>query len=312
MEYQEMLEDLQSESVDAKILPANNLHYTRDNTLAFAKKEKPLTRNAWEQFLSRVKIPSKYMDRAPNDLREYNVNYWLKDIEDDYQVVYDEDNVIGIMEPNVILVPAFPIIDMIGGMLESPKVGCYQNDEYIYNIELFTEQEDTQQEVRKGDILKGGLSILYSPLRKVSNHINALVHRVICSNGMVYPERGRRFRFAGKDFSEILDTVREAAEQTIMTLGSRVELLAESSNHAVEDVQEVMRKIFKEYDIPAKYFNQVSEKVEEGTMYGVMNALTSAANDVESIVDRKLLQAAAGNTATSEMNRCGRCGHLLR
>jgi Domain of unknown function (DUF932) len=262
----------------------------------------------------------KMRESAPH-LIAVNVNHWLRQQGDRTHVLRTMGNqaraFLGggyeIIDHDQVLMALMPELDKFEGNLEifSTEV----TDRKLYIKLAFPKIEG---EVRKGDIIRSGVTICNSEIGEGGLNVYPANFRLICTNGMTRAEQGERLtvRHSGsknREIGEILTRERaivkveqfiehftiahdEAAFQRTLTQ------MRNSAERPIEvSVEELMVRARKHFGLTLDEQKQALEHLlmdEDLTAYGMLNAITRTAQDVESY-DRATELEAVGSKVLS-------------
>ena len=279
---------------------------------------------AHRQIGTTLGIPAKYYDKMREDnpeLLSTNVNSWFN-LNPQTRMVRTLDGTARAflsekyrrIDNFEIAEAVLPIIaDIKGARIES----CEVTDERMY-IKVVNPR--LQTEVTPGDIVQSGILITNSEVGMGSMAVQPLVYRLVCTNGMVVNDAATRRYHVGRgnesaeDYSlytnatlqasdkalmmKVQDTVRAVVDQT------RFEKVVGMMRHAREakitttDIPAMVELAGTDYGLSQKESKGVLDHLirdGEFSLYGLVNAVTRAAQDVESY-DRSTAMESIGYT----------------
>ena len=290
---------------------------------------------AHNQIGTLLGIPAKYYDRMRKDnpsLLATNVNSWF-DKEPDVRMVWTLDGTMRALLSKVyrrienydVAMNVLPIIaDLPDARVESCEITDSRMYLKVVNPRLTTE-------VVPGDIVQSGILITNSEVGMGSLTVQPLVYRLVCKNGMVVNDAKTRQRHVGRgnmadeDFSLYTDETLKA-EDTALMLKVRDTVRAVTDQVRFDKVVNLMRQAkdakITTTNIPAMIelasedykfskpegMNILDHLIRGGdlSLYGLANAVTRSAQDVESY-DRSTTMEAIGynilNMPVSKWNR---------
>lgn len=274
------------------------------------------------QTAESLKMPKRYYDRMLNDhpdilLRDVNA-LWQREpsrrmvrtlsdkaranLSDKYHAIDHDD----------VLAWTLPLLSSGGVSLAS----CEVTERRLYIKATFPA---VQAEITTGDVVESGVMLTNSEVGLGAVNVQPFIHRLVCKNGMVANEAGLRKMHLGRRMEEGQFFKYETRQQTdkafLMQLRDLIGELATEAGFAriVEKMREAAnRKI--EGD-PAKAVEVVKKKsgllesekdamfrhfIEGGDLsqWGVANAVTRTANDVESYDRATTLESIGGEIIT--------------
>lgn len=282
-----------------------------------------ITETAHDQIAQKVGIPAKYYDRmraeAP-DLLAQNANVWLRReperrmirtldgnarafLTDRYQRI-DNEHIAEVALP---VLAGTPGIRIASAEITDRKL-------YIKAV-----NERVRSEVKVGDPVEAGVLITNSEIGFGAVSIAPLVHRLVCTNGMVVADQKYRRNHVGRraDTSEAVyemlsDETRRADDHAILLkvrdivkaaldearFALTVEKMREAANgDKMLDPVRSIEELGKVMGLNEGEKSGVLRHLIEGgdlTKWGMLNAVTRAAQDVESYDRSTDLEAMGG------------------
>ena len=266
---------------------------------------------AHRQIGTALGIPAKYYQRMQMEnpeLLELNVNSWFRS-EPKTRMIRTLDGTARAflsdkyrrIDNYQIAEAVFPIIaEMPDARVES----CEVTDSRMY---LKVVNPRLQTEVVPGDVVQSGILISNSEVGMGSVNVQPLVYRLVCTNGMVVNDAAtRKYHVgrgneAGDDFMlysnetleaddralmlKIRDTVRAAVDQA--RFESVVNLMKRGTEAKIttQDIPKMVELASTDYGLSkAESGGVLDHLIRDGelSLYGLANAVTRAAQDVES------------------------------
>lgn len=272
----------------------------------------PLTEHAHGQLATWAEIPRKYYEKmraeAPGLLAR-NVNHWLRDhpvnrmvrtldgaarafLSDRYQRIDNEQ----------IAEAVLPVLMENCG--HAAILSCCVTDAKLYIQALFPRLEG---EVTVGDAVQGGVIISNGEIGNGALDLRPLVYRLVCTNGLIVGKTaedarlrrnhiGRRIE-ATEDYSlysdetlaaddralalKIRDTVRALANPALFERILR-EMRAAADQPPIGNPIAAVTALGKSYTLPQQERDSVLMNLirnADYTQWGLVNAITAAAND---------------------------------
>jgi hypothetical protein len=265
---------------------------------------------AHNQIGEKLGIPSRYYDRMraeqPELLAE-NVNTWFRKNPSRRMVRTLDGTVRAFLseryrriDNHEIASAIFPMIaDMKGATVESCEITEKRMYLKVVNPRITTE-------IVKGDIVQSGLLISNSETGLGSVSVMPLVYRLVCSNGMIAADSGKRKFHSGRtnesdDGFEIYrdETIAADDKAFVMKLQDIVRATADSvqferivsamrtgtTAKITGDVPAVVELASKNYGIIEKESQSILDFLIRGgdlSLYGLANAVTRQAQEVKS------------------------------
>jgi hypothetical protein len=289
------------------ILPNGNALLDTDNI----EMELLVSGHAHRQIGSNLKIPAAYYDRMradEPDLFAESVNTWLHRpdsqsirtvrtlnntvrayLSDRYQII-DNEHILGAV---------LPVLDEMG--LGESIASCYLDSDKLY---LKVINPKVQGEVRLNDVVQSGFVLSNSETGLGSAKIEPLLYRLVCTNGMVLPEYGKRrnhvsrrdnldtdeayelysdetLKHADQVFlMKIRDLVKAACSETIFN--KVLAKLKDSTSETIESPKKAVEMMAKTIELNEVESDGVLNHLilsGDFTKYGMVNAVTRYAQD---------------------------------
>ena len=305
------LEDVRDDSSKAEIYPALKFNGSTGKVNA------PMTDHALGQLCSKLEIGTGYIRKClpfPK-LVNYNLNYWIDLRSDrDLMVRCNETNVRAILSnrykrlDNDLI--AHHTLDKLMDMGAEIQQSRYDGD----YLQLTAITPELKGEVKKDDVVQGGITITNSEIGTQTLLIQPFIYRLVCTNGMVVPSILNRFyqKHLGK---VLIDLERDTqAIKIIHKMKKQLELVSnpevfQENLQKLKDAERVKTnstkivKLFKSHsvsdyekaEIYAKLKRNVSEPYFETDHYSLANAITNYANSDDVTEDRsRFLQELGG------------------
>lgn len=315
---QEVLMELQRQNRAKKdyIAPAQSMRLEKDGRTFQMGEQAPFatTQLFHRQLASTLAIPAKYYDlmqKEKPELLAENVNVWLDTRQSNYMIrsmdygagpvaralLSERYRRIDNMEIASAVLPLFAGND--GYSVES----CEVTENRLY-LKILNKR--LEMEVRKGDIVQAGVMISNSEVGLGAVSVQPLVYRLVCTNGLIINDFGKRRNHVGRqakmaeDFTLYSDETIEAEDKAFMLklrdttmaaieesrFAQVVDKLKEAAGIPIKgNVQEVVELTGREFGITQDEQNGIFKYLVEGgdlSLYGLTNAVTRASQDVES------------------------------
>jgi len=266
-----------------------------------------MNRHAHQQVASWAKIPQKYYDMMPADLRATNVNHWLQETSAKRMVRTLDGNCRAFLSDRYRCLDNFELASSVLPVLsevEDMRVeSCELTDRRMYIKALFPKLET---EISVGDVVQSGVVISNSEIGDGSLRVEPLIYRLVCSNGMISNMSQKKYHVGkslGQDeaaheifrgetieaddrafWMKIQDTVRASVNQA--QFEGIVEEMRRTMGMAIEtDPITVVERMKKPFGFTESESNGVLTHLIQGgdlNAFGVLNAITRTAQDIES------------------------------
>lgn len=267
---------------------------------------------AHRQIGQTLKIPALYYDRMRTEYPELlaqNVNGWFARTPDTKRMLRTMDGTArALLSDRYRRIDNFEVasavLPIISGMDGVSVESCELTDSRMY---LKVVNPRVTAEVKKGDIVQAGIIISNSEVGMGSVNVSPLVYRLVCSNGMIAQDGAvRKYHVgraneSGEDFSiyrsetietddkaflmKLEDSVKAAVDQA--RFAAIVDKMREATEATMDAkvVPQVVELASKEYGITEAEGKGVLGHLiagEDLSLYGLANAVTRQAQDVES------------------------------
>ena len=267
---------------------------------------------AHRQIGQTLKIPALYYDRMRTEYPELlaqNVNGWFARTPDTKRMLRTMDGTArALLSDRYRRIDNFEVasavLPIISGMDGASVESCELTESRMY---LKVVNPRVTAEVKKGDIVQAGIIISNSEVGMGSVNVSPLVYRLVCSNGMIAQDGAvRKYHVgraneSGEDFSiyrsetieaddkaflmKLEDSVKAAVNQA--RFAAIVDKMREATEATMEAkvVPQVVELASKEYGITEAEGKGILGHLIAGgdlSLYGLANAVTRQAQDVES------------------------------
>lgn len=267
---------------------------------------------AHRQIGQALKIPAPYYDRMKSEYPELlaqNVNGWFSRTPGAKRMLRTMDGTArAFLSDRYRRIDNFEVasavLPIISGMDGASVESCELTDSRMY---LKVVNPRVTAEIKKGDIVQTGIIISNSEVGMGSVNVSPLVYRLVCSNGMIAQDGAvRKYHVGranegGEDFSiyrnetieaddkaflmKLEDSVKAAVNQA--RFAAIVDKMREATEATMEAkvVPQVVELASKEYGITEAEGKGILGHLIAGgdlSLYGLANAVTRQAQDVES------------------------------
>ena len=283
------------------------------------------------QIGSALSIPAKYYDmmRAQKpELLSQNVNSWLSDRDQSYMVRsmdYGAGRVIRALLSDRYrridnLEVASAVLPLFAGKEEMEVVSANVSDQRLY-IKILNHR--LEMAVAPGDYVQAGVVISNSEVGLGAVSVQPLVYRLVCSNGLCVNDFGERRAHVGRavkgledSFGIYTDETKEAEDKAFLLALRDTTLAAieearfaqivgklQDTTHAriTGRVQDVIELTGKAFDLNQGEQDSVLNYLIGGgdlSLYGLINAITRASQDVEAYDRATALEGIGWQVAT--------------
>lgn len=269
-------------------------------------------------------IPAKYYDKMREDypaLLAQNVNGWFGREPSKHTVRTLDGTARAFLSDRYRRIDNYEIaqatLPVIGEMPDAQVVSCEVTDNRMY-IKVVNPR--LEAEVQKGDIVQAGIVISNSEVGLGSVSVMPLVHRLVCLNGMIVNDLGKRKYHIGRELEEswelfsdetlqaddaafmlkLADIVRTAVDEA--KFGMVVDKLREAAEIKITaHVPQVVELTAKQYGFTKTEETGILQHLISGgdlSLYGLSNAVTRSSQDVPDYDRATVLETAGWQIAT--------------
>lgn len=279
---------------------------------------------AHRQIGATLKIPAPYYDKMRQENPELlatNVNSWLH-LNPKKQMIRTMDGTArAFLSDKYRRIDNFEIaqavLPIIADIKDARVESCEVTDARMY-IKVVNPR--LQTEVVPGDIVQSGILITNSEVGMGSMAIQPLVYRLVCTNGMVVNDAAtRKYHIgrgnqAGEDYTlysdetlaaddhalmlKVQDTVKAAVDQVRFEKVVQMMRDATEAKIVTADIPQMVELASADYGFSKAESSGILDHLIRGgdlSLYGLANAVTRAAQDVESY-DRSTEMESVGYT----------------
>lgn len=279
---------------------------------------------AHRQIGSTLKIPAPYYDKMREEnpeLLAINVNSWFQKNPAKRMVRALDGTARAFLSDKYRIIDNYEVADAVLPILQQIKdariESCEITDQRMY---IKAVNPRLQTEVVPGDVVQSGILISNSEVGMGSMAIQPLVYRLVCTNGMVVNDAAtRKYHIgrgnqAGEDYrlysSETLaadskalmlkvrDTVKAAVDQVRFEKVVQMMRDAKDAKITTKAIPQMIELTAQDYGFTKQESSGILDYLIHGgdfSLYGLANAVTRAAQDVESY-DRSTDMESVGYT----------------
>lgn len=291
--------------------------------LTVEDKEYTLTEDGYDTLLKTVHVPKGYANRMPVTLLEENVNFWIRQKNNEMfsaLVNKETDRIRSFMNPNLSYVSTIDVFNEVATHVGTDwELRNYEITDSVVKVAFTTDRESGGH---VGDVSAAGLSLVHSDSWMVAPRFDSYLLRLVCTNGQTRPVSGRKFRVTGSDREGILEQVGQFTEISVENLELMIAGYERLRDQHVDNVARIVQRICQENNLPSKVrealiltmqsptFLATMPESNMGTMFDVVNLLTWVATHNQEIPDnhRMHLREIAGSISATGETRCESCG----
>jgi hypothetical protein len=263
---------------------------------------------ASSQFCTRLGIPAPYFRKCPSHLQDTQANYWLrkgvqKDGEQWLLRARDHD-LRAVLSERYSPLDNHTLLDELHTLLPSHyRVDWFGlSDESLH---LRVVDPARYREVLPNDALTVGIHLANSEVGFRSVTVDALVYRLVCTNGLIRLVKGKslmRQRHLYVSPTRFAGALGEAIECALQESEGFLEQLQRATHTPIPHIVEVMEKIGEKWHLSEEVQEVARQSLlkepasQQESLYGLVNAYTAAAQSLPDEM-RYDLEVLAGNLA---------------
>lgn len=242
-----------------------------------------LTDHALGQILARLGIPSPFFARCPANLRWALGNHFLQARQGDKHSLLrlvQGNRVRAALSESFTAFDDVDVLPMVADVLDGEECHIQTDfaEEFTHIRVIFPR---TTTEVRVGDVVQAGIHISNSEVGSRAVHIDALVHRLVCTNGLVSSEYASRasIRHVGRP-ERLKDYVRHAISDARSGASDLVRRFRASVEHTLAEPERLIERHGRDHGLTQAQLRAALEDFAAGgdrTLFGAVNAFTHAA-----------------------------------
>ncbi|MCA1776107.1 MAG: DUF945 domain-containing protein [Loktanella sp.] len=292
--------------------------------MSFGQQQRlPVRPDAHRQIGTVAGIPAKYYDRmlaGDPELLALNVNTWLGRMSDKRMVRTLDGNMRALLSDRYARIDNADVAEAIMPVLMETKglriASCEVTDRRLY---IKAVDETVRGEAKLNDIVEAGVLITNSETGFGALSVTPMVHRLVCLNGMVLPDQkyrrnhiGSRADIGNAAYAMLSDEAIRADDQAILLKARDIVRGALDAARFAENLEQMKAAASSEKMVdPAATVERLADRVglmdgerpsvlrhliEGGdlTKWGALNAVTRAAQDVESYDRSTEIEAMGG------------------
>lgn len=279
-------------------------------------KEHSLQDQALALLATKLQIPITYLRRCPAELRAENTNHWLRGLgEKPLLVRFDGEEVRAILTDKYVPVDNLSLIRNLRMAGEAEGLSCTVRYEWTPTRFVCQAVSPRYEKRVLGEEFLGGIALTNSEVGFSSVGVEALVLRLICTNGMVVREKAiglrKVHRSSPERLHEAIARAMTSVAEVLPQIGERIE---SASQELVPESPKYLRQIMEDAEVSEEVIATILEGVgvgETSSRFDLINAITAAGNDpAHSLSTREDLQHLGGRLLLEQDGR--RIGEVRR
>lgn len=289
-------------------------------------KDYQLTKEALLEATSFIGLKRAYVSRSPGSLIEPALNYWFSNMDRELKLLFNSDTsqVLAVTRSSTTPFSNLRILEETLAGIEA-KYGegevladyKFHHDLRRTSIRLIVPEQ--MRAVRPDDEWSAGVQIQNSLTGGITTAIDGYLFRWWCTNGAITTHSGAgkyNRKIHGRDPANVYEWAREAVDDILGGLEHEFEALEELANTPLDgSVADVLADVFEQYRVPVSTREAIINNMvnsDDLTMYGVMQAITLAANeDGLSEPIRNAILEIGGDIPRAYAERCENCHRIM-
>lgn len=299
----------------------------RDNLVYINNDEYSLDETTLRSLGSLLDISPVYLKKCPPELAAQNINYWLRQKEDQDAVVHMVSGHPRFLKSGMKFVPLRPLVEMIERVFDpSDEVVEFRTNDQVTHIDVISNEHRIEVPGRDvplrpdNDVTHGGMRFrVTSDLRAKPPELYTYLNRRVCTNGMCIADSQFKLTLHGNTVDDVLREMEETAQQLMGKLPETLMTYRQTADQEIPgEVAQFVHTVAAEHKIGMRVtnaaLNRLGELPNPASLYDVIQLFTNIANDDVTYRTRDNLQFLGGAMAANPdmyTHRCQSCQHLL-
>lgn len=258
-----------------------------------------------------LKVPASFLSQADLPLAQHIVDHQLKKVKDESEIVFRDGKAIGDQPAGSIRLSGAQIVDKMIAAAGAMRRGSFYDLGNYIDVSLCGDKVTMKPKL--DDITEGGLRCLYSEIMTRPPTLEPYVERLVCLNGMIVRSRLETFKFSSLD--QFMAQFDIAANSAIKYVDEAIRVqLTKAAETKVERSEQALRTIFENQRLNPQLLSPTLAALtieEDGTAFGVLQAITRAANTARYSQRLLLQETGAKEMARLETVHCPTCWSSL-
>ncbi len=252
---------------------------------------------ATTQVCQRLGVPTGYFRRCPTHLQDSQFNHWVQhhgngssghSRRERWMLRTRDDSVRGVLAERYAPLDNADILEILTPMLEPHyQVGWFALTDESMHLRVVDPR--LAREVLPNDRLIAGIHLANSEVGKRAVTVDALVFRLVCSNGLVRLVKGANLlyrRHLSWSKPQFQAELRQAMREALLHGVGFIERLSWSTEEHIQDVDGTLQMLGSRWNWNETLQTRVRESLkaeprnQQETLYGLVNAVTQAAQEL--------------------------------
>jgi len=171
----------------------SQLDITDEGYLQWFGNESQMTKQAFKALCRRLHIPDPFAKQINWDLLKHNVTELSRTSDRQCQIFTRKDDGVVVNVANDMFIPLANEMFLAEIQKHSPMIKRATLSDNMMEIDItqprFGDLDYKDLEIKKGDIIESGFSLLNSPTGHLLTNAKQFLLRLVCTNGMTMPSR---------------------------------------------------------------------------------------------------------------------------
>lgn len=265
-------------------IPVQDMEFDSLSQMWVSGKPVEVMPSAQRLLANRLRVPYTYLERCPTDLQANNLNFWIKKEAKQRQTFFcrfDNNRLRAVFTDRYRPLDNMEILSqLIENGFDPMAEVQYSVDETMFLIKIpeYSRAFSISLSHEKQDRVVPGLSISNSEVGLLAFSIEALIYRLICSNGLISKtSTASRFKhISQKGIENFNDTLRLVLQDSIHNQRQfQISRQSEVSNPI--STIEMFARQFGLAEVETEMVRQAYYQEPGNSMFSVINAYTAAA-----------------------------------
>lgn len=250
---------------------------------------------------SLIGIPKAYVKKTPANLILPHINYWLgANGEREVRLLTAGEDILGCTKEKIVPFSNLELLDTLQGRVDefygrdTEMLFDYKSHHAIDATRMRIILPGHTSDVRTDDGWAVGLSLDNSLVGDIATNVRGYMFRWVCTNGMIATRlTSGNWSRRHTDNSGLMGWLATSIDSILGGFDHEFEMLDEAARTPIEgEVSEYMANVFRQYQVPLAPRPAIVENMvnsDDLTVYGVMQAITAAANEAAPAVADRLM-----------------------
>lgn len=255
--------------------------------------------NDWAtgQLCQQLGMPASYFKRCPAELQDRQFNYWLRLFNERRSTMDENGKATWLLRAQGVTLRAV-LSDRYGRLDNAPLLTALErsiDDSFVAESVSITDvsfhlrliKPSMKKMILPGDEACVGLHIANSEVGMRCVTVDALVYRLVCTNGLIKLVKGQSLfhrRHVGMGATESLEHLPKAISASLEAAQVSLERFAQSTTEYIEDPEQAIKALAQREKFSDDFSGSIIRQLQtersdqQHTRFGLINALTGAAH----------------------------------